>query len=161
MMKPFDKAMEHVFKWEGGYVNDPRDPGGETKYGISKRAYPVLDIASLTKEDAKSIYKRDYWDKVRGDNLPEPIAIFVFDTAVNQGVFYASTMLQNAVGALPDGIIGLKTLDAVKRQNIVLTLGKMSLDRSKRYIENKNFTVYGRGWLRRMYSCLNEALTYG
>jgi hypothetical protein len=85
----WDKAIEFVLQEEGGYVNDPADPGGETNYGISKRAYPDVDIRSLTRNAAIEIYKKDYWEKAGCDSLPSPIDICVFDTAVNMGVAVA------------------------------------------------------------------------
>ena len=81
----FDKALKFVLKWEGGYSNDLRDPGGETKYGISKRSYPKLDISKLTLKQAKEIYYQNYWLKAGCDKLPYPFNIVVFDTAVNMG----------------------------------------------------------------------------
>lgn len=85
MTDTWDKAIEFVFKWEGGYTSNDNDPGGETKYGISKRAYPDLNIASLTPNEAKAIYKSDYWDKCGCDNLGYPWDIITFDSAVNCG----------------------------------------------------------------------------
>jgi len=85
MKKDFDKALKFVLKWEGDYSNDPRDPGGETKYGISKRSYPELNISKLTLKQAKEIYYQNYWLKCGCDNLPYPFNIVVFDTAVNMG----------------------------------------------------------------------------
>jgi len=79
-------ARDHIFKWEGGYVNDSRDPGGETKYGISKRAYPNVDIANLTKDAAWAIYERDYWLAAGCDRMTPGMALMVFDAAVNCGV---------------------------------------------------------------------------
>ena len=81
-MTSFDNAFDRVIGHEGGYVNNSKDPGGETKYGISKRAYPTLDIKSLTLADAKAIYKRDYWDRAQCDALPPGVAFDVFDAAV-------------------------------------------------------------------------------
>lgn len=81
----FEMAMAFVRKWEGTYVNDPDDPGGETKYGISKRAYPNEDIKNLTRERAEYLYKRDYWDKLSLDNYPQDKAIVLFNVAVNMG----------------------------------------------------------------------------
>ena len=74
-MTKFDKAMEHIFKWEGGYVNDAKDPGGETKYGICKRSHPTVDIKNLTKDQAKVIYKREYWDKCVAELVTEKLYI--------------------------------------------------------------------------------------
>lgn len=94
MRENFNKAIQFVLKWEGGYSNNPVDPGGETNFGISKRAYPYLNIASLTKEQAIAIYKKDYWEKCGCDRLEYPMDIVVFDTAVNCGVQRALTWYQ-------------------------------------------------------------------
>ena len=84
-MKDFNKALKFVLKWEGGYSNDPRDPGGETNFGISKRSYPNEDIKNMTLDRAKEIYYQNYWLKAGCDDLPYPFNIVVFDTAVNMG----------------------------------------------------------------------------
>jgi len=89
----FGVDMTFVFKWEGGYVNDPSDPGGETNFGISKRAYPNLDIRSLTKQAAQLIYQRDYWDAIGGDSLNPALACAALDTAINMGVGRAKQFL--------------------------------------------------------------------
>ncbi|MBT9168595.1 MAG: hypothetical protein DDT22_00247 [candidate division WS2 bacterium] len=86
MKENFEKAFAFIIKVEGGYVNNPVDPGGETKYGISKKAYPNLDIKNLTLEDVKKIYYRDYWQKAACDELAYPWDIIIFDTGVNCGV---------------------------------------------------------------------------
>ena len=86
MKENFDKAIAFTLSWEGGYSNDPKDAGGETNRGISKRAYPNLDIKNLTKEQAIAIYKADYWNKCDCDNMTYPLDIICFDTAVNMGV---------------------------------------------------------------------------
>ena len=82
-MSNFNRAVEHLLVEEGGYVNHPEDPGGETKFGISKRAYPSLNIKDLTVNEAKEIYKRDYWDHFPMDDLPDGVAFSLFDFAVN------------------------------------------------------------------------------
>ncbi len=97
MRENFDRAFDFVVGSEGGYVDDPDDPGGETKYGISKRAYPHLDIKSLTLDQAKGIYLSDYWNKSGCNNLPYPLDFCVFDTAVNLGVGRAAKMYSQAV----------------------------------------------------------------
>ena len=81
----WQKAIDFVMKWEGGYVDDSNDPGGCTKYGISQRAYPSLNIETITPDEAKAIYKTDYWDKMNCDTLGYPYDIIVFDSAVNCG----------------------------------------------------------------------------
>jgi len=92
----FRKSLQFTLKWEGGYVFDKDDPGGETKWGISKRAYPQEDIKNLSPERAASLYWRDYWVASGASNLPLPLAIAVFDTAVNCGVGRAKSFLQEA-----------------------------------------------------------------
>jgi lysozyme family protein len=86
MTDAFNLALTFTLRWEGGYVNDPVDPGGETKYGISKRAHPNVDIKNLTKEQAGEIYRKDYWDTLSCDNMTKSVAICAFDSAVNCGV---------------------------------------------------------------------------
>lgn len=96
MMTDFDRALVFVLSKEGGYVNDPRDPGGETKFGISKKAYPDLTIKNLTKEDAADIYRIDYWQKAGCQELEWPLNLVVFDTAVNLGVKRALRIKEEA-----------------------------------------------------------------
>ncbi len=121
-MTPFEKAIAFTLDAEGGYVFDPNDPGGETKFGISKRQYPVLDIKTLLLEDAKKIYKRDYWEASKAHLLPEKLAIVHFDTAVNHGVVdgdhyidTANELLQAILCVKVDGIIGPQTLNQIDR----------------------------------------------
>jgi len=95
----FKKAVEFVFKWEGGYSNDPNDPGGETKFGISKRSYPELDISKLTLEQAKKIYYENYWLKSGCQNMEYPLNLVVFDTAVNMGRRRAEKIYDEAFGS--------------------------------------------------------------
>ena len=95
----FDHCMDDYLKgYEGGYVNDPKDPGGETNFGISKRSYPRLDIGRLTWADAKVIYKKDFWDAVRGDELPLGVDLVVCDPAIHSGPGFAIKLLQKALG---------------------------------------------------------------
>ena len=110
----FDAAFDILVGHEGGYVDHPDDPGGETKFGVSKRSYPELSIAALTLEDAKTIYREDYWDRVRADKLPPELRFPLFDAAVNAGVAQSIKWLQRAVGVRDDGVIGPITMVAVK-----------------------------------------------
>ena len=96
-MSKFDEIIEVVLEHEGGYVNDPTDLGGETNYGITKRFYPDVDIKNLTKEGAKEIYKKDYWDKNKVDDLPDDLKHIYFDMCVNQGRGTAVRVLQRAI----------------------------------------------------------------
>jgi lysozyme family protein len=96
-MNKIDKALEFVLQWEGGYVNDPDDAGGETKYGIAKRFFPHLDIKNLTMEQAKEIYDSQYWTRAGCPWMDsEALAIAAFDTAVNCGVGFTKTALEKA-----------------------------------------------------------------
>lgn len=90
-MTDFDRALAFVLRWEGGYTNDPDDPGGETNFGISKRAYPRENIKAMTKERAAELYKRDYWIPAGCGSQPYPVALVMFDTAVNCGTVSAKT----------------------------------------------------------------------
>jgi len=112
MNTDWEKAIEFVLRMEGGSAveNDPNDPGGLTKFGISQKAYPSLDIKNLTVDQAKDIYKRDYWQVCRCDELPSGFSIAVFDTAVNQGTGKAKRLLQISLDVPVDGVIGDKTI---------------------------------------------------
>ena len=146
----FDDAFALLIGHEGGYVNHPDDPGGETKYGISKRSYPGLDIASLTLDDAKAIYRADYWDRVRGDELPDSITFQMFDAAVNHGHRNAIRILQAAVGANVDGILGPETIAKTWRTNAVLLAIRFNAARLDFYTTLPTWATFGRGWTRRV-----------
>ena len=150
----FDKAFEILIGHEGGYVNNPNDPGGETKFGVSKRAYPTVDIANLTLDDAKAIYLRDYWKPVRADDLPYPVALAVFDMAVNSGVMAAVMCLQEAVGAKQDGRFGPATLAAVTRKPERELLVDFFAYRNIRNTEIKHWDHFKLGWSRRLFSLI-------
>ena len=151
----FDRAVALVLKHEGGYVNDPRDPGGETRYGISKRAYPDVDILRLTEDEAKAIYKRDYWDKLRTDEIPEQLAICLFDAAVNMGRERAIRLLQRACGVAQDGVMGGNTIAAANR--LTEPVVRFSAERVIAYTGTRGFDTFGKGWLRRTFATALEA----
>lgn len=157
-MTAFSHALKLILRHEGGYVNDSQDAGGETKYGISKRAYPKEDIKALTVERAGQLYKRDYWDKIKGDNLPEPIAVMVFDFAVNAGVRRAVRMMQRLLGVTADGIIGEKTISAAKKCNADDFVTDYASERVNYYMMLKTFKRFGGGWLRRTKETLHYCL---
>lgn len=147
-------AVQMVLRHEGGYVNDSKDPGGETKFGISKRAYPSVDIAALTEDTAKAIYKRDYWDKVKGDQLPDSVATVLFDMAVNMGVDRAIKLLQRALRVKEDGALGPVTIQAAKASGVA---AKLTTERVLAYTKIANFDTYGRGWVNRSITTALEA----
>ena len=149
-MSAFLEAFQLIVGEEGGYVNDPRDPGGETMYGISKRAYPNEDIAAMTLGRAREIYLADYWHPVHGDDLPRPWALSVFDTAVNMGVGTAIRLMQDALGVMVDGKLGPRTI-AAARDADNRKLARFYALRAIRYAENPNFQTYDYGWLPRSF----------
>ena len=152
----FDTAFETLIGHEGGYVNHPTDPGGETKFGISKRAYPAVDIPTLTLERAKEIYRRDYWDRVKGDALPYAVAFNVFDMAVNSGVSPAIKAMQNALGVTADGVIGPVTVGKAMAMDPVRFAVRFNAARLQFYTELPTWSTFGKGWARRIVSNLKE-----
>lgn len=156
-MGDFTRCIRHILNEEGGYVNHAKDPGGETKYGISKRAYPQLDIPNLTLEEAEKIYKRDYWEPVLGNQWPDGLALLLFDTAVNMGVKTAIVLLQKTLNVEQDGIIGPVTRLAAQK-HMPFLLNSFCAERTLRYAMNKNLETFGRGWFRRLFRMYGFAL---
>ena len=156
-MGDFQRCIPVILAEEGGLSNHRRDPGGVTKFGISRRAYPNLDIARLTRDQAISIYRADYWAKINGDDLPVGLDLLVFDTAVNLGVITAAMLLQEAVGVTMDGVIGPITLSRARQQMPDL-LGDYGALRAWRYEINRNEDVFGKGWFRRLFRMHTLAL---
>lgn len=157
-MSRFEQIFQRVIGHEGGYVNDRRDPGGETKFGISRRAYPNEDIAALTLERARELYRRDYWDRIKGDDLPRPVDEFAFDFAVNSGVRAAALALQGAVGALRDGDVGPKTLAALQRSQPIEVVRLMFVERAMIFALHPQDEVFGRGWFARLFDKTAQAV---
>lgn len=137
-----------VMALEGGYVNDPHDPGGETKFGISKASYPNVDIANLTPAQAQFYYQRDYWNAINGDKLPTPLDLYVFDAAVNQGVAKAVMMLQKIAGVSQDGRLGPQTIAAATGVQAKRYLA----ERAYHYAQNSNWSFYYGGWMDRLFT---------
>ena len=120
MLTKFDDIIDIVIKHEGGYVNDPKDLGGETKYGITKRFYPDVDIKKLTVAEAKQIYYDDYWVKNKVPQMPDNLKHIYFDMCINQGKGTAVKVLQRAVNSKGgdlevDGGLGPKTIEAINK----------------------------------------------
>jgi lysozyme family protein len=160
MSVTFSQAMAFVLRWEGGMVDDPNDPGGLTNHGISQRAYPDLDIASLTREGVIEIYRRDYWDRARCGEMPAPLALVVFDSAVNQGVTQSVRCLQRAAGASVDGVIGPATMESAIRawqRRPERLLRDVCLQRLLHYSAIGGWVHYRVGWSKRLLDCLQVA----
>ena len=152
----FDAAFERLLGHEGGYVNDPRDPGGETKFGISKRAYPGEDIAGLTLERAKAIYKRDYWGPAGCDAVPDAVRFDLFDMAVNSGVKTAIKMLQRTVDETVDGVLGPRTLQAISSMPATRLVARFNGQRLNFMTGLSTWPAFGKGWCRRIAANLME-----
>lgn len=153
----FDTAFDRLLGAEGGYVNNPDDPGGETNWGISRRAYPDLDIRNLTRDNAKLIYRRDFWNRIHADSLPSSVAFQTFDFAVNSGINTAVRYLQRAIGVADDGYWGPITQAAVAaadESDIIMRLNGLRLDFMTRL---SNWPNASRGWSRR----IAQNLLYG
>jgi lysozyme family protein len=158
----FENAFTRTVALEGNYQCDRHDRGnwttgkvgvgklGGTKYGISAMAYPELDIPNLTIQQAKEIYRRDWWEKLNLDRYSGMLSYQIFDASVNHGIRGAVKILQNAVGAIPDGVIGDHTISLTRRFRdedlVMLYLGA----RIEYYVTLASFDQYGRGWMNRM-----------
>ena len=166
-MQSFDRAMRFVFRWEGGYSNNPVDPGGETNFGIAKRSHPNVDIANLNEEKAKAIYRAEYWDKIRGERLPMPLAVAVMDYAVNSGTTRAIRTLQRVVKAKADGQIGPNTLAQVRvacinkgNQKVAQEIVMQRVDFLSYLVRRKpQMAVFLKGWMRRTHSLMIEVMS--
>ncbi len=150
MSPNFIQAFTLLIGNEGKYVNDPNDPGGETKFGISKRQYPAVDIASLSLDEARAIYESDYWSRVRGDDLPFDTAFQVFDMAVNEGNVTAIKTLQNALKVDVDGVIGPATIAASQSADPLKLGVRFNAARLRTYTDMKQWQLFGRGWANRV-----------
>jgi lysozyme family protein len=145
----FDTSFDRLLGNEGGYVNNQRDPGGETNWGISKRSYPNVDIANLTRDDAKVIYKRDFWDAC-GAMLDGAVQFQVFDAAVNHGISTAIRLLQRAVGVADDGHWGLHSqscYENMKSWSVLMLFVAERLDYMRKLLR---FDTFGVGWTGRV-----------
>ena len=150
----FEKALAFVLHWEGGYVDDPLDPGGPTAFGISSSAYPN-EVATMTRERAAEIYRQDYWDAIRAYDLPPALAVCVMDYAVNSGVRRAATALQRAVNVSVDAKIGPQTLAAVQAADTHEVVEFVLHDRAS-FLLSLEQRRFERGWIRRVVSLALE-----
>ena len=151
----FSQALELVLRHEGGYVNDPQDPGGETIYGISRRAHSEAWVDGRpTKEQAAAIYKRDYWDVCGCDYLPEGVALSVFDFAVNAGNSRAVKTLQRLIGTTADGKCGPMTQAAVRDFDEHGLIIRYARDRIAFYSGLSTWKRFGGGWSNRAMETL-------
>ena len=156
-MMTFDECFAKLIGHEGELSNHPADKGGLTKYGISQRAYPALDIAALTLDTAKEIYRRDYWSRAQCDRLHPDLAFQVFDGAVNSGIGNSIRWLQEASGVAVDGVVGPLTLRKVGDMEPSIIIARYNGVRLKFMASLSTWDVFGRGWARRIAANLMEA----
>ncbi|WP_112663093.1 glycoside hydrolase family 108 protein [Microvirga flavescens] len=162
----FEFAFQAVLRHEGGFVDHPLDPGGATKLGITQRtlalfrgrAVSVEDVRGLSAPEARTIYRRQYWDSVQADELPPGIDLAVFDIAVNSGPGKAARLLQRAVGAAMDGVIGPKTIAATRQENVESLIRELTRARLGFLSRLATWRVFGRGWKKRVLSVEADAL---
>ena len=166
MQNNWIKCLETILHHEGGYVNHPKDPGGETNLGVTKRVYEdfggTKDMKDLTREDVEPIYKKNYWDRVKGDQLPSGLDLAVFDFGVNAGTGRAAKFLQKMIGTTPDGGIGPMTLKSVNeyvtKNGIENTIKRYQMGRQKYYESLSTFATFGKGWTRRVKETTDLAI---
>jgi len=145
----FDIAFDRLIGNEGGYTAGEGDPGGETNWGISKRSYPDVDIKALTRDQAKEIYRRDFWDRLHADQMAGGIAFQAFDFAVNSGIETAVRKLQSAVGVADDGHwgpISQAALDALQESDAIM---RFTAERLNFWRTLSNWPRFGKGWAGR------------
>jgi lysozyme family protein len=158
MKSNFDQCLALVLKHEGGWVDHPRDPGGETNMGVTKRTWEEWigkrvepgSLKTLTVADVAPLYKEKYWDRVKGDSLPDGVDYAVFDYAVNSGVGRAARQLQSCVSVPVDGIIGPKTLAAAQNMPAVALIDCICDNRLAFLMKLATWPTFGRGWSRRV-----------
>jgi lysozyme family protein len=163
MQNKFENCLDLVLKSEGGWVNNPADPGGETNLGVTKRVWeeyvghPVETLKNLTKEDVAPLYEQKYW-RPYCEIIPRGLDLLVFSMGVNGGPGRAVKLLQSAIGCVPDGVIGSRTMELIKQSNALDLIAKYSEARRSYYKSLKTFDIFGKGWLSRVDREETEAL---
>lgn len=166
MIDNFKKCLELVLHHEGGWADDPHDPGGATMKGVTISTFKMHygndktkeDLKSITAEQLEHIYKTGYWDKIKGDKLPSGLDYALFDFAVNSGSFRAVKYLQSCLGCKMDGIIGVNTLSAVLSDSPEVLIKKICSRRLDFLKTLKTWKYYGNGWSNRINNVLDYAL---
>lgn len=159
MKANLENALRLVLKHEGGFVNHPADPGGATNKGVTQKVYDAYrkrkglgtqSVRGITADEVAEIYKRQYWDTVKGDDLPSGLDYAVFDYAVNSGPRRAIQDLQRELGVTPDGIVGQLTLAAIAGQDVFGLIDRLCARRLRFLRGLKHYKTFGRGWERRV-----------
>ena len=164
MASNFQECLDLVLKSEGGWVNHPSDPGGETNLGVTKRVWieyvghPVESLKKLTKDDVAPLYELKYWRPCYCEVLPRGLDFVVFSMGVNAGPGRSVKLLQSAIGCVPDGVIGPRTRELISSSNGADIIKKFSTARREYYQSLKTFPIFGKGWLLRVDREESEAL---
>jgi lysozyme family protein len=164
MANDFQECLELVLQSEGGWVNHPSDPGGETNLGVTKAVWeeyvghPVKSMKDLTKADVAPLYELKYWRTAYCEVLPRGLDFVVFSMAVNAGPGRSVKLLQSSIGCVPDGVIGPRTRELISASNSANLIEKFSTARREYYQSLKTFPVFGKGWLARVDREEKEAL---
>tara|TARA_B100000927_G_scaffold281887_1_gene267875 strand:- start:4052 stop:4591 length:540 start_codon:yes stop_codon:yes gene_type:complete len=167
----YEKCLELILHHEGGYVDHPEDPGGETNMGVTKKVYEAWcmdqdlhqkEMKDLEFQDVAPIYKQNYWDRVKGDQLPDGLDLCIFDFGVNAGTGRAAKFIQSIIGTAVDGGIGPNTLKAldmyVATEGLESTIDAYQEKRQEYYESLSTFKTFGKGWTRRVDETTKEAL---
>jgi lysozyme family protein len=166
MIDNWQQSFKLMLASEGGYVNHPSDPGGRTNLGVTQatwenwigRQSDESEMRSLTSDKVEPMYRKKFWDAVRGDELPTGIDYLTFDFAVNAGVGRSIKTLQTAAGTTPDGALGPITMSAVQAADPVILIIEFSHAKEDFYRSLNTFNVFGKGWLNRVAKVRAEAL---
>ncbi|MCB5176269.1 glycoside hydrolase family 108 protein [Microvirga lenta] len=166
MAATFEACLACVLRHEGGFVHHPADPGGATKFGITRatlarsrgRPVSVEDVRGLSREEAGGIYRRLYWDVVRADDLPPGLDLALFDFAVNSGPARAVRTLQDVLGVAADGVAGPLTLQAAREADTADAVRRLTRARLAFLSRLAAWPVFGRGWRIRVLAVEREAL---
>jgi len=166
MKQNFEQSLKMLLHHEGGYVWHPEDPGGETNLGVTRAVYEqwvnrqVMDgeMKGLTVADVAPIYKTNYWDRIKGDDLPSGLDFAAFDWAVNSGTGRPAKVIQKYISAKQDGAIGPKTLALVAENDPANMIQYLYEQRQKFYERLKTFETFGKGWTRRNQETLKAAM---
>lgn len=162
----FNTIMDHVFREEGGWADHPRDPGGATNMGITHitlaeyRGKPVTknDVRNLTRAEAREIYRKRYWNVIKGDDLPSGIDLVMMDGSVNSGVGRGPKWVQSALGVVQDGKVGPATISAANRANAAVVINAACEARMRFLRGLKTWPTFGKGWAARVERVRKEAL---
>jgi len=167
MISNWDKSFSELIKSEGGFVNNPKDPGGATNWGVTKAVWeawvkhPVTvdDMKKLTQEEVKPLYYEKYLKPVKGDELPIGVDFLVFSFGVNAGVGRAVKTLQTSLGTVADGAIGQNTMKKIQEADSKTLIENFSNAKISFYKSLSTFPTFGKGWLNRVEREKQEALT--